>query len=560
MPPSSSVQVLRSPIEVIDDRLGGRWRIAVGLGILLGAVLGVLGYLAAPVWYQSSGSIHVAPTGTAILRETSDTEAMRGYSGMIVTQAILLNSPSVIDEALKDPEVQSLEIAQGPGARERIMSRLSAEAVRGSELINVSFESQSPETAYHVVNAVLLAYNRLHGKEGSEFRGHRSEKLEESRAELRAEREAKRRAIQEYVAQSEYGSGDLQQVLERKLLLIEDLKQQIQRLELLVGDRSPGSQLTESEADDTRRDPTPEELDAFDPDLARERRQLQDMELQLIRVAEKYSPTHRFYLDLEDEVSFLRRTLVDHENATRMRWMATGGVTTENDGNNAIPPDQIPVRLGRLRAMLATNQQEVRALHEEQQQLQDLEHELSDIEERLGEVEEAIRLLRIESDAQFAGRIAIAEMGSIPLSPSKDRRVPMAVAGFGLGMGLSLALFFLVGTLDQRAFNVRQLDQRSGRYRCLGVLPDLGHGQFNAEQSETAAHCVHNIRNRIEALRDRDDSFMLIVTSPYQGDGKTSLAMGLGWSYAAAGHRTLLVDCDFIGRSLSWQLGAQAQG
>ncbi len=35
--------------------------------------------------------------------------------------------------------------------------------------------------------------------------------------------------------------------------------------------------------------------------------------------------------------------------------------------------------------------------------------------------------------------------------------------------------------------------------------------------------------------------------------------MALGWSYAASGHRTLLVDCDLVGRSLTRQLGMVGQ-
>ena len=34
--------------------------------------------------------------------------------------------------------------------------------------------------------------------------------------------------------------------------------------------------------------------------------------------------------------------------------------------------------------------------------------------------------------------------------------------------------------------------------------------------------------------------FVLAVSSPYPGDGKTSITMALGWSYAAAGHKTLV--------------------
>ena len=66
-----------------------------------------------------------------------------------------------------------------------------------------------------------------------------------------------------------------------------------------------------------------------------------------------------------------------------------------------------------------------------------------------------------------------------------------------------------------------------------------------------AAQCIHQIRNRIEALRDPESSFVLMISSPFQGDGKTSLATTLGWSYSLAGHRTLMIDCDFIGHGLT---------
>ena len=70
-----------------------------------------------------------------------------------------------------------------------------------------------------------------------------------------------------------------------------------------------------------------------------------------------------------------------------------------------------------------------------------------------------------------------------------------------------------------------------------------------------ASHCVHQIRNRIEALRDKSTNFVLAVSSPFQGDGKTSIVSALGWSYAAAGNRTLLIDCDIVGQSLTRQMG-----
>jgi Mrp family chromosome partitioning ATPase len=70
---------------------------------------------------------------------------------------------------------------------------------------------------------------------------------------------------------------------------------------------------------------------------------------------------------------------------------------------------------------------------------------------------------------------------------------------------------------------------------------------------------VHQIRNQIEVMRDPTRGYVLAISSPFQGDGKTSIVMALGWSYAAAGYRTLLVDCDLVGRSLTRQLGAVDQ-
>ena len=46
-----------------------------------------------------------------------------------------------------------------------------------------------------------------------------------------------------------------------------------------------------------------------------------------------------------------------------------------------------------------------------------------------------------------------------------------------------------------------------------------------------------------------------MVSSPFQGDGKTTLAVSLGWSYAESGYKTLLVDADFVGRAMTHQFG-----
>ena len=179
------------------------------------------------------------------------------------------------------------------------------------------------------------------------------------------------------------------------------------------------------------------------------------------------------------------------------------------------------------------------------------------IQEDLNRALERIKLLELESGS-IASRIEIVQDATKPHSPYNDSRRKRAAVGLVFGFCLSFGAFFLLGTIDRRTYGTGQLRSTAAgktATRCLGVLPDLGRSLGNAEASDVASHCVHQIRNQIEVMRDTTRGYVLAVSSPFQGDGKTSIVMALGWSYAAAGYSTLLVDCDLVGRSLTRQLG-----
>jgi Mrp family chromosome partitioning ATPase len=179
------------------------------------------------------------------------------------------------------------------------------------------------------------------------------------------------------------------------------------------------------------------------------------------------------------------------------------------------------------------------------------------LQEQVDEVNDRIRALDIENRGGANNRVVIQQEGQMPGEPTNDSRHKRALAGAMAGFGMSFGVFFLWGAIDRRAYGARQLS-RTGAItstNMLGVLPDLSSSFVNAESTDVAAHCVHQIRNQIEALRDPRAAYVLAVSSPHQGDGKTSIVMALGWSYAAAGYKTIVVDCDLVGRSLTRQLG-----
>jgi Mrp family chromosome partitioning ATPase len=89
----------------------------------------------------------------------------------------------------------------------------------------------------------------------------------------------------------------------------------------------------------------------------------------------------------------------------------------------------------------------------------------------------------------------------------------------------------------------------------LGVLPVLPARVTDPDQAADAAQCVHQIRVMLQGMVNGGPHAFLVSSSSAQ-EGKTSLCVALGLSFAASGARTLLVDADFVGRGLTRGLRA----
>jgi len=86
----------------------------------------------------------------------------------------------------------------------------------------------------------------------------------------------------------------------------------------------------------------------------------------------------------------------------------------------------------------------------------------------------------------------------------------------------------------------------------LGILPTLPTDLASATLSAEAAHAVHQIRVLLQTTRPmRQARGVYMVTSACSGEGKTSLTVALGLSFAASGCKTLVVDCDLVGQGLT---------
>jgi capsular exopolysaccharide synthesis family protein len=158
---------------------------------------------------------------------------------------------------------------------------------------------------------------------------------------------------------------------------------------------------------------------------------------------------------------------------------------------------------------------------------------------------------------EMGGNFSVVDEGTTA-QPASDRRPVFAALGFLGGGALPVGLLLLVGLANPRyRFSDETGTDLSG-LTLLGILPDLPDRLSDPEQASIAAHCVHQIRTMLQISGAPEERRVFAITSAAPGDGKTSLTLALGLSYAACGTRTLLIDCDLVGAGLTARMNVNS--
>lgn len=156
-------------------------------------------------------------------------------------------------------------------------------------------------------------------------------------------------------------------------------------------------------------------------------------------------------------------------------------------------------------------------------------------------------LLSRLKEAELAARtnlpdLQVVDRASPPGSPAENpgpRLFMLAsMAGLGLGVGGSL----LMDRFDDKVRYPNQVTDDIG-LPVLGIVPRIPERAGSGERSQEVLESFRAIRGQITRGGNARDSIYL-VTSPSPREGKTLITANLGISFAAAGSRTLVVDCD----------------
>jgi polysaccharide biosynthesis transport protein len=539
--------------------LRGRYLLTLALAAVFAIIGAVFGFASTRPMFQTRGTIRVQ----------SQPAGQMNFGGgnsfaFIATQAALMRNDRVLQVAVEHEAWRALGLGTGVDAQEELLESLDVSQEPGStELLYITSTHRSGAFTKAAVQSILDAFSKFSEDNDRLEQEATTATYRDSKNQVeRAIRDAQDRILE---LSKEFGTTDLKTAIDLKTLQINEVDAQITSLTMRL------AELPEQPAPDANAPPG--------PDAAEPARKWTPLEIARV------DPTMKEYLEVESSAAanyeMLRHRFSDQHNAVKRAAdeLAKARIKIERyaDGWKADPDvkeqvraltsnDRVEierVRKNKAEALSALIAERTR-LNQSQLLMTSITEQIKRDTQKLDEIEANIDAqnlrTQIAKDINPAGRMKVLSYGSTPLNPSLDRRKQFAAAGFVLGGGFPVVAMLLLGLVDRRFRYSDDADGSGINAPMLGILPILPPDMRDEERRTVAAHCVHNIRVLLQLSGEVSGAKVFVVTSPTAGDGKTSLVLSLGLSFAATGSRTVVVDFDTVGTGLSASLDARKSG
>ncbi|MFG0293286.1 MAG: AAA family ATPase [Phycisphaerales bacterium JB050] len=495
-----------------------------------------------------------------------------------------------------------IEWDAGPGATERLEKMIRITPPRKSELIRIEAETDDPRLAAIASNAVLVTHRTTSryadvGKRLRELRAREAEldtALRTYRRDVLALRLGFAVSATTPSARTESGEVPIAQdpryidrmspglretkagvrpaglqrirtsippdeLLAEGYSVLEILRQELAAYERRITDLELATALN-SGTDD-------EALEKADPRLRELREHQRQLELQVEDRKQRFGPNHRSVTQLESELAIATTRV--QERIEELRQQIENARSPEK-GNEQTPEDL----RAELENLIQRREEKRNDIALVDAWLDIIPDSLLDLTEREAELARTVRLLDEVRNERTRLEVEMVNLeqgrfqyyaAQVPQKPNSDKRLPLAAAGFMAGGGFAFALIAGIGLIDRRYRYIEDVESNQKLPPVIGVLPMLSEKANDSEQSEVASLTVHHIRNMLlldgrssAASNGTSSARTIAITSAGPGDGKTSVVVALGMSFAQAGYRTLVIDADLVGRGLSSHFDVRA--
>ena len=431
------------------------------------------------------------------------------------------------DGAAVPPDGRRLELAT-----DRFLARLDVVQLGEAHVLSVQFTSPDPAKAARIANAVANGYiaQELATRQAdvARRRSWLSQRLEQLRVDvLHAEDAiATYRAKHQRLEDQGTRLGAVQMgALNTELIATQaELKAKQAKLDVLRKLRADGADFE-----------TIPEI-ASSPVIANLRQQQSDLRRQEAQAAQEYGPRHPKIIQLEAE----QQEIV---------------LKIHNEIQNILSADEREVAIVQnreqmLRDSLEQAQSAMAATRQAEVELGELERTAETSRTLYKTFLDRDQKLTEQQDALEPG-IQLISSAAPPTTPSFPRPPLIIGVGFTGSLIVATLLAFVVESLESGLRSGRQIETAL-KVPSLALVPRVTrpkgklklHQYLIAKPRSDYAEAVRAVQIALQYSNPDRPPQIVLVTSSLPGEGKTTLALSLGASAAAAGHKTVVVDLD----------------
>ena len=176
------------------------------------------------------------------------------------------------------------------------------------------------------------------------------------------------------------------------------------------------------------------------------------------------------------------------------------------------------------------------------------EDEINKLTQKLNDLRNNYGNLLSNSQQGALNILTVVEPANLPTRPvSTNKNMVIGLAG-AVGLVLAIAAAYILEYLDR---SIKSTDdvERVLNYPVIGYLSQMSENGNGAtyvasHPNSLVAESFRLLQSNLEFFQAYNAAKMILITSPTQGNGKTTIAVNLALSLAMSGQKTILVDSD----------------
>jgi len=517
-----------------------------------------------PPGYTAKAEVRFLANAPRVLEEGAPSFSNLSYDKFLNTQVSLIKGSAVLSRVLKEPEIQGMPfVASQADPLQFLKNVLKANVEENSELVTISCMLSDPAAARLIVDKTLASYMEYALGEEANWGGERLGVLVKERDARQAELDNQLRRISDLQREiglplgsaSQLGSPEAVSAYRGILARAEEdmttaegravtIKEQVEQARRIQQEyvQAPAKpvyafDIEEKLTDDTRVAAAREDVSRAETVLAEMEQRYAEGSPQLAIEREKFGAIWNRLGKTERQV---RAELIDAAIAK----LQADDAATEKDIEDA------QARINKFQGLIDASTKRALDASRSLAELDELKLRAEETRNLLRTVREQITSIGVESNAP--ARVKLASAPRLPVNPENGRRLQFFLLVVLMAGGASFGVGFVRELTDQQIRSAEDVAMVTSR-PLLALIPHASQDRIEdladvptavADYAGTAT--ANEFRKVLTQVVFADETAVEInsclVTSPTQGDGKTSLACNLALALSEANRRVLLID------------------